>query len=194
MLQGGKCSGSHFFCSFGIIPVPCLLRELLTQAPAWLGPTRTRWSTLQSPPRAPGVVPEVGLVQPLAGAGVWGRLSHGAVGHDAVLSVGLYAALHGPEDSLEPAIQGEEVRLCEHRRELVFQQRLPHYVAESVVGLGQQLQVRECFPFYSGRTKSGDQVSKRKERNFSNLLPSPPTVVGADVWRAFAPSVFSGTS
>lgn len=110
-----------------------------------------------------------------------------------MLSVGLNAAPHGPQDSLEPAIQGEEVRLCEHRRELVFQQRLPHYVAESVVGLGQQLQVRECFPFYSGRTKSGDQVSKRKERNFSNLLPSPPTVVGADVWRAFAPSVFSGT-
>lgn len=123
-----------------------------------MGAMRKQWPTLKSPPRAPGVVSEVRLVQPLAcqvgPARVWGWLFLGAAGYDALLSVGLYALLHCPEDGLEPAIQGQEVGLCEHGGELVLQQRLPHHVAEPVVGLGQQLQVQKCLPFYAGRTKS----------------------------------------
>lgn len=152
MLQGRRLTGSHFR-SFRIIPSPCLPRELLTQASAWMGTPGKQWPTLRVH-RSSGPVSGVCLLRPLARrvspAGVWGPLSHGAVGHHTLLPVGLDAVLYGPEDGLQPAVQGEEVGLREHGAELVLQQRLSHHVAEPVLGLGQQLQVQERLPLYPG--------------------------------------------
>lgn len=68
--------------------------------------------------------------------------------------MGLDTPLHRLQDDPEPPVQGQEVGLSEDGAELIFQQRLPHHVAESVVGLGQQLQVQERFLLYPGRTES----------------------------------------
>ena len=177
MLRGGRLAGSHFR-SFRIIPSPCLPRELLTQAPAWMGALGKRWSPLRVH-RGSGPLSGVCLLRPLARcispAGVWDPLSHRAVGHHTLLPVGLDAVLHSPEDGLQPAVQGEEVGLREHGAELVLQQRLAHHVTEPVVGLGQQLQVEERLPLYpGGQSQKTQLVTVKGEASRTYFSPHCP--------------------
>lgn len=122
--QGRKFGGSHFFCSFRIIPVSLSAFWAHDPEPLALMEDVSVRSTLQSPLPAPGVVSEIWLVQPLACqvglARVWGRLFCWAAGYDTVLSMDLYALLHCLQDDLESPIQGKEVGLCEDGGELIF--------------------------------------------------------------------------
>lgn len=79
----------------------------------------------------------------LCGAG-WSACGSGKVpGDDPVLSQPADAALHHPQDLLQPAVQRWQVGLGEDGLQQVLLQGLPHHVAQPVLRLGQQLEAQQ---------------------------------------------------